>query len=113
MQGLAELDRVVQAGGTVLLLEHVRPPGRVLGWLADMISRAHQTRLFGFNLNRRTEDNVRAASLDVVAGATRRHLARDPNAPTAQQSGGWGSIGFPEFPGRSLTATDPGRRGVR
>jgi ubiquinone/menaquinone biosynthesis C-methylase UbiE len=65
VRGLAELDRVVRADGKVLLLEHVRPRGRVLGWLTDRISPLTR-RLLGFSLNRRTEQNVTAAGLETV-----------------------------------------------
>lgn len=86
VRGLAELGRVVRADGKVLLLEHVRPRGRVLGWLADRISPLTR-RLLGFNLNRRTEDNVRAAGLEVVAvrrgGIWREIQARPRHSGTA------------------------------
>jgi ubiquinone/menaquinone biosynthesis C-methylase UbiE len=36
--GLREAARVVRADGRVLLLEHVRPRNRVLGWLFDRLS---------------------------------------------------------------------------
>lgn len=63
--GLREAARVVRADGRVLLLEHVRPRNRVLGWLFDRLSPLTR-RLFGPEINRRTEDNVVSAGLRVV-----------------------------------------------
>ena len=60
----AELRRVVRAGGTVLLLEHVRPDG-VLGPVFDLISRV-TVPLFEDHFNRRTADDARAAGLQVL-----------------------------------------------
>lgn len=63
--GLREAARVVRPGGQVLLLEHVRPRTRLLGWLFDAINPVVR-RLVGPNINRRTEDNIVQAGLDVV-----------------------------------------------
>ena len=63
--GLREAARVVRPGGQVLLLEHVRPRTRLLGWLFDAINPVVR-RLVGPNINRRTEDNIVRAGLDVV-----------------------------------------------
>lgn len=60
--GLLEVRRVVRPTGQVLLLEHVRPRGRVLGRLFDLLSPLTR-RLFGPSINRRTEENVAAAGL--------------------------------------------------
>jgi ubiquinone/menaquinone biosynthesis C-methylase UbiE len=60
--GLRELARVTKPNGRILLLEHVRPRNRVGGWLAD-VATILTRRIFGFNANRRTEKNVRAAGL--------------------------------------------------
>lgn len=81
VRGLAELLRVVKSEGRVLLLEHVRPRGRVLGALADRLSPLTR-RLFGFDLNRRTEENVGAAGLEMIEvrrrGIWREIVARRP-----------------------------------
>ena len=63
--GLREAARVVRADGQVLLLEHVRPRTLLLGWLFDRINPIVR-RLIGPNINRRTEDNIAQANLDVV-----------------------------------------------
>ncbi len=62
--GLKELSRVVKPGGKIVLLEHVRPRGRVLGRLFDLLTPL-TVRLFGFRLNRRTVENVRRAGLEL------------------------------------------------
>jgi phosphatidylethanolamine/phosphatidyl-N-methylethanolamine N-methyltransferase len=60
----AELRRVVRSGGTILLLEHVRPSG-VLGPVFDLINLA-TVPLFEDHFNRRTADDARVAGLQVV-----------------------------------------------
>ena len=66
VQGLREVRRVVKPEGRVLLLEHVRPENRFLGWLSDRVSPLTR-RLIGPELNRRTEENVMSAGLQVRA----------------------------------------------
>lgn len=65
VRGLRELGRVVRPDGRVLLLEHVRPTNRFLGRLSD-IATVFTRRVFGFRANRRTEENVVAAGLEIV-----------------------------------------------
>lgn len=62
---LREVARVVRPDGKVLLLEHVRPRNRLLGLIADKLSLITR-RLIGSEINRRTEDNVAAAGLEIV-----------------------------------------------
>jgi ubiquinone/menaquinone biosynthesis C-methylase UbiE len=62
--GLREVARVCKTDGRVLLLEHVRPRNRVLGWCFDRLSPLTR-RLFGPEINRRTEDNIAAAGLTI------------------------------------------------
>ncbi len=64
--GLRELGRVTKGDGQILLLEHVRPRNRVGGWIADIVTILTK-RIFGFDVNRRTEQNVSAAGLVVTA----------------------------------------------
>jgi ubiquinone/menaquinone biosynthesis C-methylase UbiE len=93
--GLAEVARVTKPDGRVLLLEHVRPRGRLAGWLADVASPLTR-RLFGFSVNRRTEQNARAAGLELVevrrAGIWREIAA----APARRSAVGSGPATLPE-----------------
>lgn len=68
--GLQEVRRVTRPDGRVLLYEHVRPRGRLLGTLFDLFSPLTR-RLIGPSINRRTEQNVRAAGLEIIE--VRRH----------------------------------------
>ena len=63
-QAFAELRRVVRPGGTVALLEHVRPGG-LLGPLFDALS-VLTVALFDDHFNRRTIDEARRAGLRTV-----------------------------------------------
>ena len=64
MHAFAELRRVVRPGGTVVLLEHVRPRG-ILGPLFDLLN-VFTTRLFDDHVNRQTASLVSDAGLEVV-----------------------------------------------
>jgi phosphatidylethanolamine/phosphatidyl-N-methylethanolamine N-methyltransferase len=64
LEAFAELRRVVRPGGTIVLLEHVRPGG-VLGPLFDLLN-VFSTRLFDDHVNRRTAKMVSDAGLEVV-----------------------------------------------
>jgi phosphatidylethanolamine/phosphatidyl-N-methylethanolamine N-methyltransferase len=65
LEGFAELRRVVRPGGTIVLLEHVRPGG-LLGPLFDLMNLA-TVPLFGDHMNRRSAESARAAGLEVVS----------------------------------------------
>ena len=62
VEGLRELGRVVKPDGLILLLEHVRPRNPLLGRLADLLTPLVR-HLFGFALNRQTEENIERAGL--------------------------------------------------
>jgi ubiquinone/menaquinone biosynthesis C-methylase UbiE len=68
--GLREVRRVVSPAGRVLLLEHVRPRNPVLGKLFDLLTPLTR-RLLGPEINRRTEENLRASGLEIT------HVHRD------------------------------------
>ena len=91
VRGLTELGRVVKPGGQVLLLEHVRPSNRLLGALADALSPLTR-RLFGFNLNRRTEENTAAAGLRLLevrrSGIWRDVVATSADHTSSRSTGG-------------------------
>jgi ubiquinone/menaquinone biosynthesis C-methylase UbiE len=59
-----ELRRVVKRGGTVILLEHVRPGG-LLGPLFDLLNFMISP-LFEDHFNRRTAETAHAAGLEIV-----------------------------------------------
>ncbi len=61
---LAELRRVVRSGGTVVLLEHVRPGG-VLGLLFDFLN-LFTSNLFDDHINRQTANTASDVGLEVV-----------------------------------------------
>lgn len=64
LKAFAEIRRVVRPGGTVVLLEHVRPRG-ILGPLFDLLN-VFTVRLFEDHVNRRTAKLVSEAGLEVV-----------------------------------------------
>lgn len=66
VRGLQEVRRVVRPKGRVLLMEHVRPENPVLGKLFDLLTPLTR-RLMGPEINRRTEENVRAARMKIVS----------------------------------------------
>jgi ubiquinone/menaquinone biosynthesis C-methylase UbiE len=63
-QAFTELSRVVRPGGTIAMLEHVRPDG-LLGWLFDAFS-VLTVALFDDHFNRRTAEEARRAGLQTV-----------------------------------------------
>lgn len=93
--GFGEVARVTKQTGRVLLLEHVRPAGRVGGWVADLVSPVSR-RLFGPSLNRRTEQNARAGRLELlevrrsgiwreIVASPRQPVSETPTVPEARR----------------------------
>lgn len=64
-EAFAELRRVVRPGGTIALLEHVRPEGRLPGRLFDALSML-TVAVFDDHFNRRTAEEARRAGLQTV-----------------------------------------------
>lgn len=62
VRGLRELGRVAKQ--KILLLEHMRPENPWLGKLFDLFNPLIVC-LFGFNINRRTLENIRRAGLEI------------------------------------------------
>jgi ubiquinone/menaquinone biosynthesis C-methylase UbiE len=85
VRGLEEVKRVVKPRGQVLLLEHVRPGGRISGWLADRLTSLTR-RLLGPDINRPTEDNVRRAGLEIIE-VRRQGIWREIVARPAENGG--------------------------
>ena len=63
-KAMNELRRVVKPGGTVLLLEHVRPKG-MLGPVFDLLNEV-TVPLFDDHFNRRTSADAQAAGLELI-----------------------------------------------
>lgn len=87
VRGLGELGRVTKPGGRILLLEHVRPRNRLLGRIADAAT-VLTRRIFGFRTNRRTEEHVAAAGLQMV-DVRRKGIWREITAIAPGRSGSW------------------------
>lgn len=63
-KAFSEARRVVKPGGTIALLEHVRPEG-LAGWFFDALS-LFTVALFDDHFNRRTVDDARRAGLQLL-----------------------------------------------
>jgi ubiquinone/menaquinone biosynthesis C-methylase UbiE len=68
---LDELRRVVKPGGTLLLLEHMRPQGRMLAWLVDLLNIPWYACNGRCHLNRKTERALMQAGFRVSQTASR------------------------------------------
>jgi len=64
IEGLKELGRVVKPGGDIWLLDHVRVNKPIIGPLMDIFNPL-VVRMMGANINRRTEQNIRQAGLEI------------------------------------------------
>jgi ubiquinone/menaquinone biosynthesis C-methylase UbiE len=62
--GLKELRRICKPDGRLLLLEHMRPGNRVLGFIFDLVN-PFVVRMMGANINRMTIDNIKSAGWQI------------------------------------------------
>lgn len=64
-QALAEIERVLRPGGTLHMLEHVRPKTAPLGWLAGAITPAWSKAAGNCHLDRMTDEVLRQEGWEV------------------------------------------------
>jgi ubiquinone/menaquinone biosynthesis C-methylase UbiE len=62
--GLKELKRICKPDGRLLLIEHMRPGNRVLGFIFDLVNPL-VVRMMGANINRMTIDNIKSAGWQI------------------------------------------------
>ena len=65
IKGLQEIKRVLKPNGQLLMLEHVRSNGKVLGPLMDWFNFI-PLYIMGANINRNTAENIKKAGFDEV-----------------------------------------------
>jgi ubiquinone/menaquinone biosynthesis C-methylase UbiE len=65
VKGLEEIKRVCKRGGRIILLEHVRPTGALLGKSFDLLN-SFTVRIMGVNINRDTVRNMGKAGLKII-----------------------------------------------
>jgi SAM-dependent methyltransferase len=70
-KGLAEIRRVLDPGGSLRMMEHVRSESRLGGWWQDLIQPLWTWAAGGCHPNRRTEATVAAAGFTVTERSAR------------------------------------------
>jgi phosphatidylethanolamine/phosphatidyl-N-methylethanolamine N-methyltransferase len=90
--GFREVRRVLRPGGRVYLLEHMRAANAFLGRLMDIINPL-VVALLGFNINRRTLENIERAGLEIeqvqdvgLGGIFKFIVARTPEQPANRRA---------------------------
>jgi ubiquinone/menaquinone biosynthesis C-methylase UbiE len=85
-RGLAEVRRVLKAGGVLRMLEHVRSTGPVAAWLQDRTQPAWTWFTGGCHPNRDTEAAVRAVgfAIDEASYRSQGDLRRFESHPSAR-----------------------------
>jgi ubiquinone/menaquinone biosynthesis C-methylase UbiE len=73
VEGLKELRRVCKPDGRMVVLEHVRPANKLLGFFFDVLN-PFVVRMMGANINRRTIDNIKEAGWQIQ---TEKKLSSD------------------------------------
>lgn len=68
-----EARRVLKKGGTAYFIEHMRPEGRIMGKIFDLLNPVTSS-LLGVNVNRRTEKAIGENGFEIVES---RHLMSD------------------------------------
>ncbi|OLS01962.1 class I SAM-dependent methyltransferase [Tissierella creatinophila] len=65
IKGLKEIRRVCKPDGKIIMIEHVRSEGKVLGLIMDIFNPI-TVNLYGANINRRTVENIEKAGYNKV-----------------------------------------------
>ncbi len=65
IQGFNEIKRVLKGNGKAIFLEHVRSENKIIGKLQDILNPL-SVGIFGFNVNRRTKENITRSDLSLI-----------------------------------------------
>lgn len=65
IKGFQEVKRTLKPNGKVILIEHVRSEQKILGLIMDLMNPL-TVNLYGANINRRTEANIKEAGFEQI-----------------------------------------------